>query len=64
MLSISKWLDLQGAKVEGIEVEVEVGNVGGKWRTKDCYQCNLWIDNEALGGNKVLALLDKKMAAD
>jgi hypothetical protein len=50
---------LQGAKVERIEVEVEVevGKVVEKWRTNDCYQCNLWIDNKALGGNKVLALL-------
>jgi hypothetical protein len=40
------------------------GKVGGKWKIKDCYQCNLWIDNEALGSNEVLALLDKKTATD
>jgi hypothetical protein len=66
--SLSKWQDLQGAKVEGIEievkVEVEVGKVEGKWRTEDCYQYSLWIDNEALDGNEVLALPNEKMAAN
>jgi hypothetical protein len=62
ILSLSKWQDLQRTKVEGIEVEVD--KVEGKWKTKDCYQYNLWIDNEALGGNEVLALPDMKTAAD
>jgi hypothetical protein len=37
---------LQGAKVEGterdgIEVEVEIGKVEEKWKTKDYFQYNL-----------------------
>jgi hypothetical protein len=72
LLFQKKFEDLQGAKVEGIEVEVkievkievEVCKVEGKWRIEDCYQNILWIDNEALGGNEVLPLLDVKMAAD
>jgi hypothetical protein len=38
-------MTMQGAKVEGIEVElkveVEVGKVDGTRRTKDCYQYDL-----------------------
>jgi hypothetical protein len=41
LLFQKKFKDLQGAKVEGIDVEikveVEVDKVEGKWRTKDCY---------------------------
>jgi hypothetical protein len=40
-ISLSKWQDLQGAKVEEIEVEVkvevEVGQVDKKWRIEDCH---------------------------
>jgi hypothetical protein len=61
-------MTMQGAKVEGIEVElkveVEVGKVDGTRRTKDCYQYDLWIDNKALGGNEVLALPNVKTATD
>jgi hypothetical protein len=46
LLFQKKFEDLQGAKVEGIEVEVkievkievEVCKVEGKWRIEDCYQ--------------------------
>ena len=48
------------AEVEKIEVEVEVGKLKGNWRTKYCYQYKWCIEHEALGGNKVLALLDDK----
>ena len=40
-----------------------IGKVEGKWKTKDCYQYNLCIDNKVLGDNKVLALLDVKTTA-
>jgi hypothetical protein len=42
---------MQGAKAE--EIEVEVGKLEGKWKTKDCYQCKQCIEHKALGSNKV-----------